>query len=181
MTVFQVIRMIDYQSILLHPEFQRNLVWDPRRKSRLIESILIRIPLPSFYLDALNDENWSVVDGLERLNTLHEFLHNQFALSDMEFLGDIDGKRFSELPQAFQRRIEDTILSVYVIMPGTPPQAKFTIFRRLNTGGIVLSAQEIRHCTNPGIPNSRRPTSESISIRRMVRYRISSSAISDRS
>lgn len=77
MTVFQVLRKISNKEINLEPDFQRNLVWDETRQSRLIESILIRIPLPSFYMDATNDDEWLIIDGLQRLSTLHRYVNEE--------------------------------------------------------------------------------------------------------
>lgn len=151
MPVFQVLRKISNKEINLEPDFQRNFVWNNIRQSRLIESILIRIPLPSFYMDATNDDEWLIIDGLQRLCTLDRFVNkNEFALVGLEFLEDLKDKRFNQLPRSYQRRIEDTPLFLYVIRPETPPEAKFTIFRRINTGGEPLNAQEIRHCLYRG-------------------------------
>lgn len=152
MTVFQVMRKIQHNEINLQPDFQRNIVWDVVRQSRLIESILIRIPLPAFYLDAINDNDWLVVDGLQRLWTLHHFFNTKsIRLTNLEFLGnELHNKNFDEMPRSFQRQIEDTQLYLYVIRPDTPSEVKFTIFYRINTGGMVLSAQEIRHCLYQG-------------------------------
>lgn len=152
MTIFQVMRKIAMDEINLQPDFQRNVVWDPIRQSRLIESILIRIPLPPFYLDARDDNEWLVVDGLQRLTTLNWFYQKkELRLNNLEFLGEqLNGKTFDELPRPFQRTIEDTHLQLYVIKPDTPAEAKFTIFYRINTGGMVLSSQEIRHCLFQG-------------------------------
>lgn len=82
MSVFQVLRKISLGEIILNPEFQRNLVWDPIRRSRLIESLLLRIPLPAFYFDGVDANTWAVVDGLQRLSTMHEFVtKNSFSLN----------------------------------------------------------------------------------------------------
>jgi hypothetical protein len=152
MTIFQVMRKVRMKEINLQTQFQRKVVWDNVRQSRLIESILIRIPLPSFYLDAKNDNEWLIVDGLQRLWTLDRFFNKKdLRLENLEFLGtQLNGKNFDELPRNFQRQIEETHLNLYVIQPDTPHKVKFTIFYRINTGGMVLSAQEIRHCLFQG-------------------------------
>ncbi|MCG2715115.1 MAG: DUF262 domain-containing protein [Candidatus Marinimicrobia bacterium] len=117
MTIFQVMRKIQLKEINMQPDFQRNIVWNEIKQSRLIESILIRIPLPAFYLDALDDNQWLVVDGLQRLWTLDKFYNNNdLKLTGLEFLDDqIGGKTFNELPRQFQRFIEDTHLYLYII------------------------------------------------------------------
>lgn len=151
-SVFQALRKIDLEQINLRPEFQRAFVWDVVRQSRLIESILIRIPLPAFYLDATDQVNWNVVDGLQRLTTLHNYCRSEsFHLQGLQFLVELEGKIFSELPPKYKVLIEDdTQLLFYNLMPGTPAEAKFTIFSRVNTGGLQLTAQEIRHALNQG-------------------------------
>lgn len=154
LSVFQVLRKIDRKEIVLNPDFQRAFVWDSIRQSRLIESVLIRIPLPAFYVDATGDESWAVVDGLQRLRTLFDFWKDKFELRGLQFLREMEGMRFTELPARLRVQIEDnTQLQFYQLQPGTPPQAKFTIFSRLNTGGVTLTTQEIRHALFPGPGN----------------------------
>ncbi|MCG6551966.1 MAG: DUF262 domain-containing protein [Candidatus Magnetominusculus sp. LBB02] len=150
--IFQIMSKIQREEINLQPDFQRHFVWDNIRKSRLIESILIKIPLPSFYIDAINDDEWLIVDGLQRLNTLNEFINKkELVLTSLEFLDkEVAGLTFDKLPRLLQRRLEETHLSFFVIRPETPTEAKLTIFRRLNTGGLVLTSQEIRHCLFQG-------------------------------
>src|SRR2546426_5210311 len=88
MSIFQVMRKIQIGEIKLDPDFQRNLVWDIKRQSRLVESILLKIPLPAFYLDAVQPDRWIVVDGLQRLSTLDTFLNKKaLKLIGLEFLG----------------------------------------------------------------------------------------------
>lgn len=179
-SIYDVMRKIRIGEIILFPEFQRRFVWKEVQQSRLIESILLRIPLPSFYLDATNDDRWLVVDGLQRLNTLYRFMEKkELVLDKLEFLGkELNGLTYDKIPRKFQRLLETTQLSVYVITPETPIEAKFTIFKRINTGGMVLSGQEIRHCLYQGkatkllerlasLPEFELATCNSISRRRM--------------
>jgi hypothetical protein len=149
----QIIDMIDDKDLELAPDFQRKKVWKPREKSRLIESILLRIPLPAFYFSADTDGRMRVVDGLQRLSTVHDFVRGGedgkggFALGNLEYLAEgISGKRASELDSSWKRRINQTQIFVNVIDPQTPNRVKFDIFKRINTGGTPLKAQEIRHC-----------------------------------
>lgn len=151
-SLFQALRKIEKNQINLRPEFQRAFVWDRVKQSRLIESVLIRIPLPAFYLDATDQVNWSVVDGLQRLTTLYKYCRaKSFPLEGLQFLHELEGLSFEQLPSKYKVLIEDdTQLLFYNLMPGTPVEAKFTIFSRVNTGGMQLTPQEIRHALNQG-------------------------------
>lgn len=151
LSIFQALRKIEKEEINLNPDFQRAFVWDIEKQSRLIESVLIRIPLPAFYLDATEQTKWSVVDGLQRLSTLYKFWKNEFRLKGLQFLTELNGTSFDELPAKFKILLEDdTSLQFYNLMPGTPIEAKYTIFSRVNTGGMQLTAQEIRHALTQG-------------------------------
>jgi hypothetical protein len=145
-----ILDLIDEGSLDLAPDFQRLQVWKPRQKALLIESILLQIPLPAFYFAEDTDGRMRVVDGLQRLSTVRDFVRSGeepgFRLRQLEYLSDVDGLRFDDLPAPWKRRIHNTQIVVHVIDPTTPAPVKFDIFRRINTGGTPLNAQEIRHC-----------------------------------
>jgi len=118
--VNQLITRINNNEIDLAPDFQRMRgVWDQQRQSRLIESLLLKIPIPVFYVAADNSENWAVVDGLQRISTIYDYETNKFSLSRLEYLLSLNGKKFDGLPRPMQRRIDETQLVVNVIEPGT--------------------------------------------------------------
>lgn len=143
---------IDEDSLDLAPDFQRLKVWKPVQKAQLIESILLQIPLPAFYFAEDTDGTLRVVDGVQRLTTIYDFVRggadgrSNFSLAGLEYIADVEGLRFEDLPRLWQRRIYNTQITANVIDPTTPRPVMYDIFRRINTGGTPLNAQEIRHC-----------------------------------
>jgi len=139
------------EALDLTPDFQRNRgIWSRSKKSRLVESILLRIPLPVFYLAAGNGDIWSVVDGVQRLSTILDFMDGDFNLRGLEYLTNLDGLYHDELAVPMKRRIRETQLVFNLIEKGTPESVMFNIFHRVNTGGLPLSPQEIRHAMTTG-------------------------------
>ncbi|MDR1877732.1 MAG: DUF262 domain-containing protein [Flavobacteriaceae bacterium] len=146
-------QMIDQQDIDLNPDFQRHLVWDQMQKSRLIESILLRIPLPMFYFAEDKDGKLSVVDGLQRISAIKEFMDNKFPLKKLQYLEESCGNRYyvtkgkkQGIDTKYFRWFNLTTLSANIIDPSSPFKVKYDIFRRINTGGRPLNNQEIRNC-----------------------------------
>ncbi|WP_373883448.1 DUF262 domain-containing protein [Acinetobacter pittii] len=142
-----LIERMKHHEIDMNTEFQRNAdLWDNQKMSRLIESIMIRFPLPAFYFDASDDDNWLIVDGLQRLSTIRRFIiEKKLRLTGLEFLTDLNGKTYDQLHRTYQRRIKECQVTAYMIKPGTPNDVKYSVFRRINTGGLTLNSQEIRN------------------------------------
>ena len=143
----QVVDMITDLDIDLAPDFQRQFVWKPRQRSGLIESLLLGIPLPSFYFNEDGAGRLQVVDGVQRLTTIYNYVTDPTVkLGDVTYLHELQGQGFDDLTPLFRRRLRSAQFVAHVIDPQTPYRVKFDIFRRINTGGTPLSAQEIRHC-----------------------------------
>lgn len=163
MTISSLEGRLDNDELDLTPDFQRNAnVWDLRRKARLIESILLRIPLPSFYFSEDSDGGYAVVDGLQRLCAVFHFKNPMLLnlttgaklpplrLKGLQYLKELEGCTFSELDRKFQRRISELEITANIIRASTPSAVKFNVFARLNQGGLPLTAQEIRNAIFPG-------------------------------
>ncbi|WP_067583893.1 DUF262 domain-containing protein [Endozoicomonas ascidiicola] len=145
-----LIERIEHEEIDLNTDFQRRAdLWSPNKMSRLIESILIRLPLPAFYFDASDEDKWLVVDGLQRLSAIRRFVIDKekpLRLHGLEFLSkELKGKTYDELPRVYKRRLKECQVTTYQIRPTTPTEIKYSIFQRINTGGLTLNNQEIRH------------------------------------
>ncbi len=142
-----IIERLNNDEIDMNTDFQRRSdLWHPPQMSKFIESILIRLPIPSFYFDASNEDKWLVVDGLQRLSSIRKFvIEKKLRLSDLEYLNDCDDKIYDELSRNYKRRIDECPVTLFNIQPGTPSEVKYSVFRRINTGGMVLNNQEIRN------------------------------------
>ncbi|MFW2173464.1 DUF262 domain-containing protein [Acinetobacter guillouiae] len=164
MTISKLLDRLQNDELQLNPDFQRaSDLWDNKRKSRLIESIILRIPLPSFYFNEDKAGNYSVVDGLQRLSTIFQFIDSKelsrsisipiddLKLSDMQYLTDLNGKTFDEIPRPYKRTINELEITSTIIRPSTPDLVRFNIFARLNQGGLIVNGQEIRNAIYPGI------------------------------
>lgn len=152
------------KEIDLNPAFQRRKdIWKNERQSRLIESLMLRIPIPSFYFDMVNEGEWKVIDGLQRLMAFSNYLIGEEKetgdgnkvlekrkFEGLQYLKDFNGKTFDELPRQYIRRIKEAQVTVFGVQKGTPENVVYNIFQRINTGGLALEPQEIRNAMYHG-------------------------------
>ena len=150
-----LIDQLENDEIDLQPDFQRVTdVWDNVKKSRLIESILLGLPLPSFYFseDPVS-QKLSIIDGLQRICAIRDFLlekENPLKLEGLQFLKNFDGFTFSQLARPEVKRIKSLKITMNTLRKGTPLDVKYIIFQRVNTAGVPLTPQEMRHALNQG-------------------------------
>lgn len=143
-TIHEVLRRIGQGAFVMDPDFQRDFIWRVDKQSKLIESVLMRIPLPVFYLAEDAQGRMVVVDGLQRLSTFQRFSENELRLR-LPDRPELNGKRFQDLPPKLQNRFEDCLLILYVLDEKAPERARLDIFERVN-GGVALSRQQMRNC-----------------------------------
>lgn len=144
--------------LIVRAEFQRKYVWENRTslKSKLIESVLLKVPIPIIYTAEMDDGKEEVVDGQQRLLTFHTFLNNEFRLNKLEILEDLNGKTYQNLPQEpldLQTLYDNYPIRVIKILKESDENIKFDIFERLNRGSVKLNEQELRNCIYRGTFN----------------------------
>lgn len=148
-----MLEQLEYGEIDLQPEFQRaSSVWSEVKKSRLIESVLLGLPLPSFYFseDAVSSK-FIIIDGLQRLCSLKEFcIDKTLVLKDLQFLTNLNGMSYNELDRTQIRRLKSLKITINTLRKRTPTNVKYVIFQRVNTAGEPLNAQEVRNALYQG-------------------------------
>lgn len=161
-TVRQLYDMISEDIIDVTPEYQRHFVWNQERQSQLIESILLGIPVPSLFMATNKDSTWEVIDGLQRLTTLVNFIGNTdiinkisedckpLQLKGLEKLDTLNGLKFNEIPKSIQLMFMTRPIRITVLNDRSDFNLRFDLFERLNTGGVILHPQEIRNCVYLG-------------------------------
>ncbi|HDR8250467.1 MULTISPECIES: DUF262 domain-containing protein [Bacillus] len=150
LSIFELHRRCRRGDIILQPSYQRKDVWTKPKKSKLIESVLRNIPVPSIYFAETREGRWEVVDGQQRLTSFFEFLDNQYPLSQLPVLAQFEKKYFKDL-DSYQRKIEDYQLHIFIIKKESHPDIRFDIFERINEGATQLNAQELRNSIYRGI------------------------------
>ncbi|EKT64540.1 DUF262 domain-containing protein [Providencia burhodogranariea] len=144
---------LSFEEIELQPDFQRkDRIWSMEKRSKLIESILMGLPLPAFYFAEKKNGNWIVVDGLQRITTVFDFMKDRFKLADLKSLNDdYNGTYFSELSRLDKRKIREYQITAHVIDDESDKDGLIVeLFHRINTYGVKLSNQEIRSAMYQG-------------------------------
>lgn len=179
--IYAMAERIHHNEINLQTAFQRKEgLWKDKQQSRLIESILIRFPLPVFYFEGSDPDKWLVIDGLQRLTSLKRFMvTKELKLTDLEFLKQLEGKGWDDLDRPQQRQINETILQCHIIEEGDD-DAIFNIFKRINTGGLSLSDQEIRHAMHQDVADYLKNLAESQEFIKATRGKVSPERMLDR-
>lgn len=144
------------------PEYQRHFVWNDERQSALIESLFLGIPIPSLFMATNKDASWEVIDGLQRLTTILNFIgdkddlqkvnikHKKLTLTELDKLDAMNGLHYEDLPKSMQFMLQTRPLRVTVLNDRSDFSVRYDLFERLNTGGVTLHEQEIRNCVYIG-------------------------------
>jgi hypothetical protein len=151
----QTLRLnVEGGNLTLQPKFQREYVWSlkPELPSRLIESLLLQIPIPPiyFYNETENDNTLEVIDGQQRLTTLIDFISNKFALRKLNRMPSLNHKFFKDLPKPLQNKIHNTAIRTITINAHRNSDLRYEVFERLNRGSMALNEQELRNCVYRG-------------------------------
>jgi len=147
-SIFETHRRYIRGDIELRPFYQRNSVWTEKKKSRLIESILHKVPIQAIYLAERADGTREVIDGQQRLTAIFEFRENKFTLKDLTILTHLNNKKFEDFETDYkelQRNFEDYMLSFFLVKKESDKDIRFDIFERINVGATPLNAQELRN------------------------------------
>lgn len=144
MSIFELKRRNDRGYIYFYLPHQRKEIWTEVKKSKLIESVLLSIPVPAIYFIEKNNGSKAVIDGQERLLAFFDFLDNRYELSNIPVLKCLNGKNFADLKPLEQRKIEDYKLNMFIIKKEAHPAIKVETFLRINQGTTLLNTREIR-------------------------------------
>lgn len=132
------------------PTYQRQFIWDEKKKCRFVESVLLGLPIPFMFFSDNEDGRYEIIDGAQRTCTLEEFIGNELTLTNLEKLTELNGFKFENLPEFFQRRVKKKTLRIIVLSEGTSVETRQDIFNRINTGGEKALPSEIRRGTHDG-------------------------------
>ena len=144
--------MVDDGDIIPNPEYQRDYVYTDKQASKLVESVLMGIPIPTIYLCVEEDNTYSVIDGQQRITSLVRYLKNDFALNGLQELNELNGKCYKDLSKDIQKKLKSSSLSTISLLKQST-DLKYEIFARLNQGAVKLNPQELRNCIYRGTFN----------------------------
>jgi Protein of unknown function DUF262 len=143
-------------TIDMKPHFQRRYRWDSKKKSKLIESLLLNVPIPPIYLNEDRYGKYSIIDGKQRISAVYDFMNGIFPLVGLRIFSELNGKKFGELPGAIQTILKTRpTLRAIIVLRQSDSAIKYEVFQRLNTGGVPLNPQEIRNNVYSGALNNR--------------------------
>ena len=164
-TVQQLVTMVEQSAIDVAPVYQRQFRWDDERRSALIESIFLGVPVPSLFMASNKDGTWELVDGVQRLSTLVQFagtsearcklgLKARLVVQNADKLSALNGLAFDDLPPSVRLQFNTRPIKVITLSDKSDTEVRFDLFERLNTGGVALTNQEIRSCVHRGSFNA---------------------------
>ena len=151
MSIGELINLYRDGEITLDPAFQRLFRWEAQQKTKLVESILIGIPIPEIFVAQKADGTWHVVDGVQRLSTIYQLTGvlkdaEPLELTLCKYIPSLEGRVWEDLPTATQREFKKSKIKVNIVLTENSDEAQYELFQRLNTGGTELSEQEVRNC-----------------------------------
>lgn len=151
MSIGELSNLYRDEEIQLNPTFQRAFRWEEEQKTKLVESILIGIPIPEIFVSQKNDGTWNVVDGVQRLSTIFQLMgilegEEALTLTSCKYLPELMDKKWADFPISLQRQFRKSKVRVNIILMESTEEAQYELFQRLNTGGTSLSEQEVRNC-----------------------------------
>ncbi|HYF80849.1 MAG TPA: DUF262 domain-containing protein [Symbiobacteriaceae bacterium] len=154
MSFNELANMYQDEELVIDPDYQRLFRWSEGKQSRFLESLLLEMPIPPIFVIEREDGKYELIDGLQRISSYLHFLgvHKErpgrsLILSDCDILTELNGKSWTQLPTALQIKIKRYFVRVEVIKKESDPKLRYYVFKRLNTGGEILSEQEIRNCS----------------------------------
>ncbi|MCK6595954.1 MAG: DUF262 domain-containing protein [Bacteriovoracaceae bacterium] len=148
--------MLGSGDYILRPDFQRRHRWNDRKRSKLIESLIMNVPVPPIFLYETEFSKYEVMDGLQRLTAIKKFYNDEFQLVGLELWPELNGKKYSELPSQIKKGIDRRYLSSIILLQETAKSEeeavmlKQLVFERINSGGVKLSEMESRNALYPG-------------------------------
>ncbi len=180
-SVQDLVNKIESKDIDLTPDYQRNYVWggdndNENKRSRLIESLLLNIPIPVIYFAEQKETlKYEVIDGQQRLRTFNDFLNDEFELKDLDVRSDVNGKKYSQLEPIDKNEIRKRSIRAIVILNDSDEEVKYEVFERLNLGSIQLTPQEIRNNAFRGsFNNLLKELSNNSDFKSMIKFRLDS-------